>query len=149
MAMQISMCSGPIFLGLYLQIRCNFAFIQQVCNILAAICLAQQCGRSLRVERSPRSGLWFRVLCCAGTYPCSCAGCVTRLSCLLSAAPPAFIVPLRSREGASPKMSLNDTVVAAVPQLFTENHVSCYRRGSVCTHQKLAFTCHIARNLLW
>lgn len=63
--------------------------------------------------------------------------------------PPAFIVPLRSRERAPPKMSLNGTVVAAVSQLYTGNHVSCYRRGSVCTHEKLAFICQIARNLLW
>lgn len=47
-------------------------------------------------------------------------------------------------QGCHPNMPHNDPVVAAVSQLYTD----C-RCGSVWTHQKLAFTCQVTRNLLW
>lgn len=87
MAIHISQCSDFILLCLYLQIRCTFAFIQQVCDVLAAICPAEEYGRSPRVEHSPETCLWFQVLGCASTYPCSLARCRARLAPLVPAAP--------------------------------------------------------------
>lgn len=135
------------FLWFYLQILCAFVVLQQVWCILASMFPAWECGRSPRVEHGPGTWFWFWVLDCASASPCSPTGHRAGHSPVLPAEPP---LPVRGSWARQP------------PKYVTQWHScsckspSCTHRAvppiadvGVCTHQKLAFTCQVARNLFW